>query len=65
MLTPCTQKLFLETPDGFAIRSKIPLGRFGTGADLAGSVVFLASGASDYILGQTIYVDGGWLINIY
>ena len=65
MLTPFTQKLFLETPDGEAIRSKIPLGRFGTGADLAGAVVFLASDASDYILGQTIYVDGGWLINIY
>jgi 2-dehydro-3-deoxy-D-gluconate 5-dehydrogenase len=65
MLTPFTQKLFLETPDGEAIRSKIPLDRFGTGADLAGAVVFLASDSSDYIVGQTIYVDGGWLINIY
>lgn len=65
MLTPLTQNLFLESPDGPQILSKIPLGRFGVGADLAGAVVFLASDASDYVLGQTIFVDGGWLINIY
>lgn len=65
MLTPLTQKLFLDSPDGPKILSKIPLGRFGAGADLSGAVIFLASDASDYVLGQTIFVDGGWLINIY
>lgn len=39
----------------------IPLGRTGIPEDLAGTVVFLASKASDYITGQVIYVDGGWL----
>jgi 2-deoxy-D-gluconate 3-dehydrogenase len=29
--------------------------------DLAGPVVFLASGASDYVNGYTVAVDGGWL----
>ena len=43
--------------------SVIPLGRPGKPADLAGATVLLASDASDYITGQTIYVDGGWLIN--
>lgn len=41
----------------------IPLGRPGVPADLAGATVLLASDASDYITGQTIVVDGGWLVS--
>jgi gluconate 5-dehydrogenase len=41
--------------------SKTPLGRWGQPNDLVGTAVFLASGASDFITGQIIYVDGGWL----
>jgi NAD(P)-dependent dehydrogenase (short-subunit alcohol dehydrogenase family) len=37
----------------------IPLGRLGAPEDLIGTAVFLASGASDFITGQTIFVDGG------
>jgi gluconate 5-dehydrogenase len=36
------------------------IGRNGELADLAGAAVFLASPASDYITGQTIFVDGGF-----
>jgi NAD(P)-dependent dehydrogenase (short-subunit alcohol dehydrogenase family) len=43
--------------------SPIPMGRPGTASDLAGATVLLASDASDYITGQTIVVDGGWLVN--
>lgn len=43
--------------------SVIPMGRPGIPSDLAGITVLLASDASDYITGQTIYVDGGWQIN--
>ncbi len=39
---------------------KIPKGRFGVGEDLAGTVVFLASEASEYITGQIISVCGGF-----
>lgn len=42
--------------------SVIPQGRPGVPADLAGATVLLASDASDYITGQTIVVDGGWLV---
>lgn len=42
------------------ILSRIPMGRSGNPSDLGGTVVFLASEASDYITGQIIYVDGGW-----
>ena len=44
-----------------AIISRIPAGRWGEPADLAGATVFLASRASDYISGITLAVDGGWL----
>jgi NAD(P)-dependent dehydrogenase (short-subunit alcohol dehydrogenase family) len=40
---------------------KTPMGRFGKPEEVVGAVVFLASDASSYITGQTIYVDGGWL----
>ena len=43
------------------ITSRIPLGRWADPEDLIGAAVFLASDASDYITGQTIFVDGGWL----
>jgi NAD(P)-dependent dehydrogenase (short-subunit alcohol dehydrogenase family) len=43
--------------------SPIPMGRPGIAADLAGATILLASDASDYITGQTIVVDGGWLVN--
>lgn len=43
------------------ITERIPLGRWAKPADLMGAAVFLASDASDYITGQVIFVDGGWL----
>jgi 2-dehydro-3-deoxy-D-gluconate 5-dehydrogenase len=44
-----------------AILERIPAGRWGVAGDLAGATVFLASGASDYVSGITLPVDGGWL----
>jgi len=38
----------------------IPAGRVGTPEDCAGSAVFLASRAGDYVLGSTLFVDGGF-----
>jgi len=43
------------------ILGRIPAGRWGKPADLAGAAVFLASGASDYVHGTVLAVDGGWL----
>lgn len=41
----------------------IPMGRAGTGADVAGLVSFLASADAEYITGQTINVDGGLIMS--
>jgi NAD(P)-dependent dehydrogenase (short-subunit alcohol dehydrogenase family) len=40
--------------------SRIKLGRFAQTSDLLGAAVFLASGASDFVTGQTLFVDGGF-----
>ena len=43
------------------ILSRTPLGRWGEPEEVAAIAVFLASGESSYITGQTIYPDGGRL----
>jgi len=42
-----------------AFVKRIPLGRFGSDHDLKGAAVFLASGASDFVTGHVLVVDGG------
>jgi NAD(P)-dependent dehydrogenase (short-subunit alcohol dehydrogenase family) len=44
------------------VAAKVPLGRWGTPADVAGAVVFLASPAASYITGATLLVDGGMVL---
>jgi 2-deoxy-D-gluconate 3-dehydrogenase len=44
-----------------AILERIPAGRWGAPEDLAGAAVFLASAASDYVNGEVLVVDGGWM----
>ena len=43
------------------VLAKTPLGRWGLPEDLVGTAVLLASRAGEFITGQIIYVDGGWL----
>jgi 2-deoxy-D-gluconate 3-dehydrogenase len=59
--TALTEAVFSDPERRAWIESRIPMGRVGTGADLGGASVFLSSDAANYITGQAIAVDGGWL----
>ncbi len=59
--TDNTQALQDDEDRSRSILERIPAGRWGRPADLAGAAVFLASPASDYVSGIVLPVDGGWL----
>ena len=61
MATDNTAALRANPDRAPAILDRIPAGRWGTPDDLKGTVVFLASAASDYLNGAIVPVDGGWL----
>jgi 2-deoxy-D-gluconate 3-dehydrogenase len=56
-----TEALRADESRNRAILERIPAGRWGMPDDIGGAAVFLASGASDYVHGVTLPVDGGWL----
>jgi len=51
------------TPFEHAVMRRTPVGRWGNASDLVGTCVYLASGASDYVTGAVIPVDGGYTAN--
>lgn len=59
--TELTEPLWSDEDFTKWVLSKTPLGRWGQPDDLVGTAVLLASKAGDFITGQIIYVDGGWL----
>ncbi|MBL3674091.1 SDR family NAD(P)-dependent oxidoreductase [Paracoccus aerius] len=59
--TDNTQALRADPHHSASILGRIPAGRWGTPADFAGPVVFLASAASEYASGAILTVDGGWM----
>lgn len=61
MATELTEALVGNPDREPLILSRIPAGRWGQPGDLKGTVIFLASAASDYIHGTLIPVDGGYL----
>lgn len=59
VITPGTIHI-QQNPDlALKYKASIPLGRLGMPEDVVGACIFLASAASDFITGQTIYIDGG------
>jgi 2-deoxy-D-gluconate 3-dehydrogenase len=59
--TQLTDALFRDEEGYRWVLSRIPLGRPGVPEDLAGAAIFLASPASNYVTGQILFVDGGWI----
>ena len=59
--TDNTEALRNDPDSSQSILSRIPAGRWGTGEDMTGAEIYLASKASDYVHGTIITVDGGWM----
>lgn len=59
--TDNTQALQDDPDRSKSILERIPAGRWGRPEDFAGPAVFLASAASDYVNGEILVVDGGWM----
>ena len=63
--TPLTEDA--RKDDGFIqmIKTRVPLARQGEPEELVGTVVYLASKASDYMTGHALVIDGGWTAGYY
>jgi NAD(P)-dependent dehydrogenase (short-subunit alcohol dehydrogenase family) len=59
VITPLTAHVAADPELTAALAARTMIGRNGLADDFAGAAVFLASPASEYVTGQTIYVDGG------
>ncbi len=60
ILTDLTRKLWSDPEMQAWNETNAPLGRLGQPEDMIGTAVFLASKASAFMTGQTLYVDGGF-----
>lgn len=58
--TPINQVIRDNAAWSDALASRTALGRWGSTTEMAGPIVFLASDASSYVTGTTLYADGGW-----
>jgi 2-deoxy-D-gluconate 3-dehydrogenase len=61
MATEMNTALIADPGRSTQIGARIPAGRWGEPSDLGGAAVFLSSKAADYVHGQMLAVDGGWM----
>jgi gluconate 5-dehydrogenase len=63
VLTPLNQRLQDDAEKVAALAARTTVGRNGVPEDFAGAAVFLASGASGYVTGHSLFVDGGFSVH--
>ncbi|MCX4972562.1 SDR family NAD(P)-dependent oxidoreductase [Streptomyces sp. NBC_00620] len=63
VMTPLNARLSSDPEKVAALAARTMVGRNGLAEDFAGAVVFLASGASAYVTGQSVFVDGGFSVH--
>ena len=59
--TPLTREYFSDPDLAPKIKESTPLGRWGQPEDLVGPVVFLCGPGAEFVQGETLVVDGGWV----
>ncbi|MER2090727.1 MAG: SDR family oxidoreductase [Sporosarcina sp.] len=59
-LTDLTKPLANDSTFDEWVKAEVPLQRWGNPEELIGTAIYLASSASNYVNGHTVYVDGGW-----
>jgi gluconate 5-dehydrogenase len=64
ILTDLTRHLAAQPDFDAWVKSRTPAGRWGSPDDLVGAAVFLSAPASDFVNGQVLYVDGGFLAGL-
>lgn len=57
--TAMTEKLYQDTEFDAWLRGRTPANRWGEPEELVGTLIYLASNASNYVNGQILYIDGG------
>ena len=62
--TPLNQALIDDPEFDAWLKNRTPARRWGRVEELVGACIFLASAASDFVNGQTLYVDGGVLATL-
>ncbi|WP_416955886.1 SDR family NAD(P)-dependent oxidoreductase [Streptomyces sp. Agncl-13] len=63
VMTPLNERLSSDPEKVAALAARTLVGRNGLAEDFAGAVVFLASRASAYVTGQSVFVDGGFSVH--
>ncbi|WP_413760341.1 SDR family NAD(P)-dependent oxidoreductase [Streptomyces sp. MMBL 11-3] len=63
VMTPLNRRLSSDPGKVAALATRTMVGRNGLAEDFAGAAVFLASAASAYVTGQSVYVDGGFSVH--
>jgi len=63
VMTPLNTRLSSDPERVAALAERTLVGRNGLAEDFAGAAVFLASPASAYVTGQSLFVDGGFSVH--
>jgi glucose 1-dehydrogenase len=60
--TPINEEMLNDPDERRKVEGQVPWGRIGSAAEVAGAIAWLASPEADYVVGSTLFLDGGMLL---